>query len=52
MAEPTPQPGRPAEPAQLNIAPGLTTLLTQRQIGIFPAFRAAMLEDAGRVCAA
>jgi hypothetical protein len=44
----TRQPGRPQEPSQVQIAPGLTTILTLRQIGIFPAFRAMMLEDASR----
>lgn len=45
---PAPQPGRPREPSQIAIAPGLSTILTRRQIGILPAFRAAMLEDASR----
>ncbi|MBV9787383.1 MAG: hypothetical protein JOZ51_04385, partial [Chloroflexi bacterium] len=45
---PAPQPGRPHEPSQMRIAPGLASILTRRQIGIFPAFRAAMLEDASR----
>lgn len=45
---PAPQPGRPREPSRLRIAPGLPAILTRRQIGIFPAFRAAMLEDASR----
>lgn len=40
--------GRPQEPAQIKIAPGLKMILTSRQIGIFPAFRAALLEDASR----
>lgn len=43
-ANDTRQPGRPQDPAALDIAPGLDTL--PRQIGIFPAFRAGLLEDA------
>ncbi len=38
------QPGRPRNAAQLTIPPGLDHL--PRQIGMFPAFRAALLEDA------
>lgn len=44
MAELTKQPGRPQDPSRLDIQPGLDHL--PRQIGIFPAFRAAMLEHA------
>ncbi|MBK8019998.1 MAG: hypothetical protein IPK19_00910 [Chloroflexi bacterium] len=40
------QPGRPQDPTTLSILPGSESL--PRQIGIFPAFRAALLEDAAR----
>ena len=40
------QPGRPFDPATTDIPPGLDHL--PRQIGLFPAFRAAMLEYASR----
>lgn len=42
------QPGRPREPSLIWMAPGLDAILAARQIGLFPAFRAAMLEDASR----
>lgn len=44
MGETDRQPGRPRDPAALDIQPGLDRL--PRQIGLFPAFRAAMLEHA------
>lgn len=40
------QPGRPQDPTTLPILPGMESL--PRQIGMFPAFRSAMLEDAAR----
>ena len=40
------QPGRPQEASLINFQPGLPVL--PRQIGMFPAFRAALLEDASR----